>query len=88
MSVDRQGIVVEPHLRKQGLGSWLSGYCDKIADEAGEPTFVMPRTMSYATFQHAGYKQVGSLHIDFRQFGGESETDIFVWRREPFAERV
>jgi N-acetylglutamate synthase-like GNAT family acetyltransferase len=75
--------MVHPDYQRKDLGSWLTRYCNEVADKTGGKTFVVARPSSKHMFESRGFRILGSEEIDMTKDGGnESEGKSWVLVRE------
>jgi N-acetylglutamate synthase-like GNAT family acetyltransferase len=76
--------MAHPDYQRKGLGSWLTRYCNELADKTGGKTFVVARPNSKNMFESHGFYALGSEDIDMTKYGGnKSEGKSRVLVREP-----
>jgi N-acetylglutamate synthase-like GNAT family acetyltransferase len=76
--------MVHPDYQRKGLGSWLTRYCNEVADKIGGKTFVVARPTSKRMFESHGFRVLGSEDIGMTKYGGnESDGNSWVLVREP-----
>lgn len=82
--LDRKGTMVHPDYQRKGPGSWLTRYCNEVADKTGGRTFVVARPSSKHMFESHGFRVLGSEDIDMTRYGGnENGGKSWVLVREP-----
>lgn len=59
---------MDPKHQKQGLGTRMTRYCNKAADQKGCKTFVPARPSSKKMFEQCGYKVVATHHVDMKKY--------------------
>ncbi|KAF2094603.1 hypothetical protein NA57DRAFT_80402 [Rhizodiscina lignyota] len=64
----RRGTMVDPDYQRRGLGTLLTKYCNKIADEAGARTFVPARPSSKHMFEQCGFVVLDEFPIDMKKY--------------------
>ncbi|KAK2595613.1 hypothetical protein QQS21_006660 [Conoideocrella luteorostrata] len=70
----RAGTFVHPDYQKMGLGGQLTRHCNRIADDAGRPTFVVAVEAGLKTFQNGGFEILGHVDTNLEDFGEEKAT--------------
>ena len=50
------GVIVEPQVRKQGLGRWLVGHAIGVAESKGGRRVTLPHTGASRCFAHIGFQ--------------------------------
>ncbi|RDW80415.1 hypothetical protein BP5796_05113 [Coleophoma crateriformis] len=81
---------VLPSYQRKGLGTLITEHFSRIADDAGQPTYVRARPKSKALFQKLGYRVLEAVRVDVTEYSerGDGTTDVFLMKREPGAPNV
>ena len=68
--------MIHPDFQKRGFGTYLTHYCNAIADKTGAKTWVPARPTSQKMFRQCGFKEVGTHNADLKRWGGNTEEEI------------
>ncbi|KAH8807340.1 hypothetical protein F5884DRAFT_789029 [Xylogone sp. PMI_703] len=71
----RVGTFVHPDYQRQGVGTLLTRHCNKVADEAGFPTYVGAASTSAVLFRKEGFQEIDCLETKIEDFGGPKGVD-------------
>ncbi|KAF8862527.1 hypothetical protein BDZ45DRAFT_723068 [Acephala macrosclerotiorum] len=66
----RKGTMVHPDYQRKGPGSWLTRYCNEVADKTGGKTFAIARPSSKHIFESHEFRVLGSEDLDMTKYGG------------------
>lgn len=77
-STDRKGTMIHPDFQKNGFGTFLTRYCNAIADKDGLRTFVPARPTSLKMFKSNGFREIGVHDAHLERWGGSREKSITV----------
>lgn len=72
-----------PAYHRRGLGTWLTAYCNNIADQAGRPTFVLARPKAWKMLERTGFVLQYTKVLPTAQFGWHEDATIKAFRRDP-----
>jgi GNAT superfamily N-acetyltransferase len=83
--LDKRSTQVLPSYQRHGLGTWMTRHCNAVADEAGQPTFVLARPKAAKMLETTGFVLGETKIFESSKYGWHEDAEIRVYRRDPGA---
>lgn len=74
-----------PEYHRRGLGTWLTRYCNDLADQVGQPTYVIGRPKAWKMLEVTGFELLQTIEFDTREYGSAEAAVLKIYKRSPKA---
>ncbi|CAD6505129.1 BgTH12-00624 [Blumeria graminis f. sp. triticale] len=72
----RKGTMIRPDMQRKGFGSFLTQYCNQIADQTADRVWARVRPSSLKMFQQNKFVEVGLIDCHVERWGGTREKSM------------
>jgi GNAT superfamily N-acetyltransferase len=78
----KRNTLLHPAYHGRGLGQLMTQHANAIADEAGQPTFVLARPNAYRMLENTGFQLGETVYFETTKFGWREDAVVRAYRRE------